>query len=200
MRRCQGTPCEHDARRDHHRCLRGQSVWLAETAERTSSLPARGRSSCSACALAGAAVGSHAGQDRFLAHGLRRRKPSTAQRLHTPRRPDSETVARPSGSLCIDPIPIGQMQHRAIDRLLQSAAHVWGCRVVAVILSGCSGAGTEGLRAVEHAAGVAIVQEPDEAVVSEMPRHALTYDNPHHVAPIDGIVELLRWLTQQQPI
>lgn len=75
--------------------------------------------------------------------------------------PDSELVARPCGALGIDPIPVGKERHRAIDRLLQSAAHVWGFRVVAVILSGCGGAGTQGLRAVEHAHGVAIVQDPD---------------------------------------
>lgn len=114
--------------------------------------------------------------------------------------PDSEMVARPGGSLGIEPIPLGLERHRMIDRLLQSAADVWGFRVVAVILSGCGGAGTQGLRAVEHANGIAIVQDPEEAVVPEMPRHAIEHDNPHHVVPISGIIELLMALTQKEQV
>jgi two-component system chemotaxis response regulator CheB len=60
-----------------------------------------------------------------------------------------------------------------INRLFTSAAQNYGERVIGIILSGLLRDGTDGLRAVHHAGGLTIVQDPREAEYSEMPTNAM---------------------------
>ena len=60
----------------------------------------------------------------------------------------------------------------AVDPMLRSiAAH--GPRSVAVVLSGALGDGGDGAKLVLHGGGDVFVQEPDEALVTGMPRRAI---------------------------
>jgi chemotaxis response regulator CheB len=63
--------------------------------------------------------------------------------------------------------------------------------VIGVVLSGCDGDGTAGLKAIEEADGIGVVQDPDEAAIAEMPEHALLHNSPHYVARIEGMAALL---------
>jgi two-component system chemotaxis response regulator CheB len=90
--------------------------------------------------------------------------------------------------------------HRpAIDPLFRSAAHAYGDRLIGVILSGTLDDGSVGLRVVRRHGGVAIVQDPEEASFAGMPRSAINYARPQHVAGIEQIASLLVSLTQPGP-
>ena len=61
----------------------------------------------------------------------------------------------------------------SIDVLFESVACAWGKAVIAVLLSGASTDGAEGMRAVKDAGGVTIAQDPTTAQVPLMPQSAI---------------------------
>lgn len=79
-------------------------------------------------------------------------------------------------------------RHRpAIDPLFRSAARSYGPAVIAVLLSGYLDDGAAGLFAVRTRGGIAIVQDPDDAQVREMPQRALDYAGADYVLPLNQI-------------
>jgi two-component system chemotaxis response regulator CheB len=86
----------------------------------------------------------------------------------------------------------------AVDPLFRSAARVYGPRVIGIILTGALDDGTAGLAAVKEAGGIAIVQDPDEAFASSMPRSARAFVAVDHVRPLREIGALVASLTSEQ--
>jgi len=80
----------------------------------------------------------------------------------------------------------------AIDPLFESAAMVFGPRLLALLLTGASSDGSEGVAAVRAAGGVAWVQSPQDAVSSTMPAAALAHAGADSVLTLDQIRERLR--------
>lgn len=99
-------------------------------------------------------------------------------------------VARPDHHLTIEDgkmrVRRGPRENRhrpAIDPLFRTAARVYGPRVVGTILSGLQDDGSAGLYAVKQRGGIAIVQDPGDALWKDMPRRAIQYANPHYILP-----------------
>lgn len=82
----------------------------------------------------------------------------------------------------------------SIDVTFESAAEVYGTRLVAILLSGANEDGTSGLIAVKRAGGTAVVQNPDTAQMPFMPHHALTHlpiDHVFDTAQMAGFINAL---------
>jgi two-component system chemotaxis response regulator CheB len=84
----------------------------------------------------------------------------------------------------------------AIDITFQTAAETYGATVIAVLLSGANGDGTEGLQNVKGAGGLTIVQDPAEAAVSYMPQHAIDHVKIDYVADTKEIAAIINKLTR----
>ena len=88
--------------------------------------------------------------------------------------------------------------HRpAVDPLFRTAARVYGARTIGVILSGSLDDGTAGLMAVKMRGGVAVVQNPKEAMFVGMPTSAAENVEVDYIMPLSEIPSLLTELVNQ---
>ncbi len=82
----------------------------------------------------------------------------------------------------------------SVDVVFESAAEVYGKGLIGVILTGANRDGSQGLKKIKEAGGLAIVQAPETSEVSEMPKAAIAVVKPDYVLPLEKIGPLLRKL------
>jgi two-component system, chemotaxis family, protein-glutamate methylesterase/glutaminase len=83
-------------------------------------------------------------------------------------------------------------RHRpAIDPLFRSAAFFYRRRAVGVLLTGADSDGTSGLFSIKMRGGVAVVQDPEEALFPMMPGTALNHVDVDHNLRLSEIPPLL---------
>lgn len=82
----------------------------------------------------------------------------------------------------------------SVDVLFESAAEVYGNRLLGIILSGANEDGAIGLAAIHDAGGVTIVQSPETARAPNMALAALKLRPADRVVPLNEIADILRSL------
>jgi two-component system, chemotaxis family, protein-glutamate methylesterase/glutaminase len=83
--------------------------------------------------------------------------------------------------------------HRpAVDPLFRTAGRAHGERAIGVILSGSLDDGTAGLLAIKQAGGIALVQDPSDALFDGMPVSAIENVDVDFVGTVDALAGELR--------
>jgi two-component system chemotaxis response regulator CheB len=80
--------------------------------------------------------------------------------------------------------------HRpAVDRLMESAARMYGADVLGVLLTGMGRDGAQGLKKIKDAGGRTIVQDEATSLVFGMPREAILAGAAEIVSPLEKIAD-----------
>jgi len=87
----------------------------------------------------------------------------------------------------------------AVDPLFRSGALAHGPRAIGVVLSGLLDDGSAGLIAIKRSGGIAIVQDPDDALCPDMPHNALRHVEADHCLPAAEIGPALAELVSADP-
>ncbi len=144
--------------------------------------------------------------ESLLASILQRagRLPAEQARDGLPLQPAHIYVACPDHHLMLAPgylrVVRGPRENRhrpAVDPLFRSAASIYGPRVIGVVLTGALDDGTAGLLAIKRRGGIAVVQDPAEALFPSMPASAAANVDVDHVRPIAAIPALLADLARR---
>lgn len=86
---------------------------------------------------------------------------------------DYHLLFEKNGLLSLDASEKVNYSRPSIDVIFESAAEVYRKSAIAILLSGSNADGTEGLRAIVEAGGIAIVQSPKSAEMPFMPQSAI---------------------------
>lgn len=82
----------------------------------------------------------------------------------------------------------------SIDVLFESAADTWAERTIGVILTGANADGALGLARINKSGGLAVVQDPSEALYRAMPDAAIAACRVDRTLPLAEIARLLAGL------
>lgn len=85
----------------------------------------------------------------------------------------------------------------SIDALFRSAAYNYGSRVIGVVLTGLLDDGTSGLWSIKRRGGLTIVQNPSEALYSDMPQSAITHVDVDRIVSSSDIPAILEELVMK---
>lgn len=87
----------------------------------------------------------------------------------------------------------------AVDPLFRSAAVAYKSYVTGIILTGMLDDGTAGLEAVKDCGGMTIVQDPNDAAYSSMPKSAIANVKVDRIVPLKDIADILVERVRQTP-
>jgi len=79
----------------------------------------------------------------------------------------------------------------SIDVSFESAADVYGRKLIGILLSGSNADGTEGLKAIQKAEGVVIIQNPSSAEMPFMPKNAIENTTPDYILNSKEILDFI---------
>ena len=110
--------------------------------------------------------------------------------------PDYHLLIEQDGSFSLDDSEKINYSRPSIDVTFQSAASIYKEGLVAILLSGANADGAGGLTYVKKMGGIAIIQDPDEALFSYMPLQAIAQTTPDAILPATAIAACLNQLNK----
>ena len=108
--------------------------------------------------------------------------------------PDYHLLIDEGPQLALSSDDLVHFSRPSIDVLFESAADVYGDRLLGIILTGGSEDGAAGLEAIHRAGGWTVAQQPENALVPLMVESAIKRSPVDLVLPIDQIARLLETL------
>ncbi len=111
--------------------------------------------------------------------------------------PDLHLMVEPQKQLSVVKSALVQYSRPSIDVLLFSAAEVYKKNLIGILLTGANRDGAMGMKIINDNGGLTIVQNPDEAAVSVMPKSALELSAIDHVYSLHEIADFLSELGTQ---
>jgi two-component system chemotaxis response regulator CheB len=112
--------------------------------------------------------------------------------------PDFHLLLGPDGRMRLSRGARENHHRPAIDPLFRTAARYYGSRVIGCVLTGALYDGTAGLMAVRSAGGLAVVQDPGDALIAAMPENAARLAGVDYMVRIEQLAPLLVNLVQEQ--
>ena len=101
--------------------------------------------------------------------------------------PPSQHMRLTAKEILLDAGPKENRHRPSVDILFRSAARAFGPRVIGVVLSGYLNDGSQGLKVIKEHGGLAIVQDPNDAIAPSMPLRALEETEADYVLPASQI-------------
>jgi len=105
--------------------------------------------------------------------------------------PDYHLLVESREALALSVDPPVLFSRPAIDPLFESASETYGERLLALLLTGASSDGSDGLAAVRQRGGKGWVQQPAEAAAPLMPASALAHAGADAVLTLEAICRRL---------
>jgi two-component system chemotaxis response regulator CheB len=110
--------------------------------------------------------------------------------------PNYHLLVEPDKTLSLSADPPEMYSRPSIDALFESGTDCYGSGLIGIVLTGANSDGTKGLRSVIDAEGLGIVEDPEDAMHSEMPRSAQAANPSAQVMNINKIANYLRNLVE----
>lgn len=114
--------------------------------------------------------------------------------------PDYHVLVEPDHRLSLSSEEPVLYSRPSIDVLFESAADVYGTGLLAVILTGANSDGALGSRAVKAAGGTVIIQDPETAYSSAMPKAALSQCPDAQTLDLEQIMVYLQRISDTEPM
>jgi two-component system chemotaxis response regulator CheB len=111
--------------------------------------------------------------------------------------PDRHLELAPGGLLRLTCAARENHHRPSADPLFRSAARHYGPRVIGVVLTGGLDDGSAGLMAVRAAGGLAVAQDPKDALVAAMPQNATDIAGVDYTVTAAGLANLLTDLVRE---
>jgi two-component system, chemotaxis family, protein-glutamate methylesterase/glutaminase len=106
-------------------------------------------------------------------------------------------MVEPDGTLGLSTDPPVNFARPSVDVLFETAAEAYGSGLIGVVLTGVGNDGARGLLRIKEKGGVTVVQDPQDAAASPMPRSALMALQPDYVVTLAALPQLFINLSEK---